>query len=211
MAFCLLVVFLLAWLVWWFVVFFFFQLPDSCLYPTDFPCTFSDCLKNRIKLQYYSLSWLQDPTLQTFPFSPDDFAHSTTRNPFLNWKTGVIQVFPPFFLCSWSMNKEKFQSTSRHPMNNSSAPCSLPGVETLVHISVPLSLLGGLDTTERQTSLMLNLISALRPVLAAFSGCEQTPWWIPSSPSLSLFFLSVALSETLTQNHPLLHNSYRKE
>lgn len=66
-----------------------------------------------------------------------------------------------------------------------------------------------LDTTERQTSLTLNLISALRPVLAAFSGCEQTPRWIPSSPSL--LCSSFALSETLTQNHSLLHNSCRKE
>jgi len=60
-------------------------------------------------------------------------------------------------------------------MNNSSAPCSLPDVETHVQIPVPLCLLGGLDTIERQTSLMLNLISALRPVLAALSGCKHTP------------------------------------
>lgn len=57
-------------------------------------------------------------------------------------------------------------------MNNSSAPCSLPDVETHAQIPVPLSLLGGLDTIERQPSLMLNLISALRPALAAFSGCK---------------------------------------
>lgn len=37
-------------------------------------------------------------------------------------------------------------------MNNSSAPCSLPDVETRVRIPVPLSLRGGLDTIERQTS-----------------------------------------------------------
>lgn len=45
-----------------------------------------------------------------------------------------------------------------------------------MQIPVPLSLLGGLDTSERQVSLMLNLISSLRPVLAALSGCKRTPW-----------------------------------
>lgn len=44
-----------------------------------------------------------------------------------------------------------------------------------MQIPVPLSLLGGLDTIERQVSLMLNLISSLRPVLAALSGSEFSP------------------------------------
>lgn len=70
-----------------------------------------------------------------------------------------------------------------------------------MQIPVPLSLLGGLGTIERQVSLMLNLISSPRPVLAALSGCKQTPCWIPSPP-LCLLFLSFALSELLAHNHP---------
>lgn len=97
-------------------------------------------------------------------------------------------------------------------MNNFPALCSLPDVETHVQIPVPLSLLRGLDMIEGQTCLMLNLISALRPELADFSGCRQTPWWFPPRPSHLPFisFVQDAYTNSLLSSQLLQRGTERE-